>query len=104
MRPQMERQARRCAPQVETLILLGSDGRHVLLGRHAEPDAAELAKVATALQAKGLGGWLVRMTGDCWHRRRPVRLEIIKEATPSTVPFALAEAAFQAIRSGALAS
>ncbi|WP_043838362.1 hypothetical protein [Muricoccus aerilatus] len=104
MRPQTERQAKRSAPQVETLILLGSDGRHALLGRHAEPDAAELANVATALRAKGLGGWVVRMTGDYWHQRRPVRLQVIKEATPSAVPFVQAAAAFQAIRSGALAS
>ena len=102
MRPQTERQARRCPPQVETLILLGCDGRHVLLGRHAEPDAAEIAKITTALQTKGRGGWFVRMTGDYWHMRRPVRLQVIKEATPSTVPFEEAEAAFHAIRSGVL--
>jgi hypothetical protein len=99
----MERQARRCAAQGETFILLGSDGRHVLLGRQCEPDAAEVGQIVALLVAKGLGGWVARMTGDYWHRQRTVRLEQICEAVPSSTPFDRAEAAFQAIRRGATA-
>ncbi|WP_426957989.1 hypothetical protein [Muricoccus radiodurans] len=81
-----------------TLILLGSDGRHVLLGRHAEPDEAELESIAASLTRAGLGGWVARMRGDYWHRQRAVRLEEIRVAAPSAVPFAEAVAAFQARR------
>ncbi|WP_424140338.1 hypothetical protein [Roseomonas chloroacetimidivorans] len=99
----MERHARRSAAQGETFILLGSDGRHVLLGRQCEPDAAEVGQIAALLAAKNLGGWVALMRGDYWHRQRRVSLERIREAAPSSIPFDQAEAAFQAIRRGALA-
>jgi hypothetical protein len=99
----MERQARRSAAQGETFILLGSDGRHVLLGRQCEPDATEVGQIAALLVAKNLGGWVALMTGDYWHRRRRVRLEMVRAAAPSSTPFDQAEAAFQAIRRGAVA-
>jgi hypothetical protein len=88
---------------VATFIVLGSDGRHVLLGRHAAPDAAEVAQIAALLAAQGKGGWVARMVGDYWHRSRSMRLEMVSEASPSSTPFDQAEAAFQAIRCGALA-
>ena len=84
------------------MILLGSDGRHVLLGRHGEPEGEELAKIAAALAAKNLGGWVARMSGDYWHRGRRVRLELVREAAPSPTPFDEAAAAFQAIRLGSV--
>lgn len=84
-----------------TLIVLGSDGRHVLLGRCAEPDAAELARIGEGLTAAGLGGWIARMRGDFWHRRRAVRLEEVRVAAPCSVTFAAAVAAFQALRQSA---
>jgi hypothetical protein len=71
----LERQARRSSPQGTVWIVLGSDGRHVLLGRHGEPDAAELGQIAALLTAKNLGGWVALMRGDYWHRQRRVSLE-----------------------------
>jgi hypothetical protein len=41
-------------------IVLGTDGRHVSLGR-SEPSEAEVASASDALAAQGLSGWLARM-------------------------------------------
>jgi hypothetical protein len=95
---------RRRADEVATFIVLGSDGRHVLLGRHAAPDAAEVAQIAALLAAQGKGGWVARMVGDYWHRSHCVRLEMVREASPSSTPFDQAAEAFQAIRLGISAS
>jgi DNA-binding transcriptional MocR family regulator len=54
-------------------IVLGADGRHVSLGR-AEPSATEVATTSDALAAQGLSGWLARMQGD-YYSRRKVMLE-----------------------------
>jgi len=54
-------------------MVLGTDGRHVSLGR-AEPSATEIATANDALAAQGLSGWLARMQGD-YYSRRKVMLE-----------------------------
>ena len=54
-------------------IVLGTDGRHVSLGR-TEPSEAEIANASDALSAQGLSGWLTRMQGD-YYSRRKVMLE-----------------------------
>ena len=54
-------------------IVLGTDGRHVSLGR-TEPSEAEIATASDALAAQGLSGWLARMQGD-YYSRRKVTLE-----------------------------
>ena len=54
-------------------IVLGADGRHVSLGR-TEPSEAEIATASDALAAQGLSGWLVRLEGD-YYSRRKVTLE-----------------------------
>jgi hypothetical protein len=54
-------------------IVLGTDGRHVSLGR-AEPSATEIATANDALAAQGLSGWLARMQGD-YYSRGKVMLE-----------------------------
>ena len=54
-------------------IVLGADGRHVSLGR-TEPSEAEVASASHALAAQGLSGWLARMQGD-YYSRRKVMLE-----------------------------
>ncbi len=54
-------------------IVLGADGRHVSLGR-TEPSAPEVATTSDALAAQGLSGWLARMQGD-YYSRRKVKLE-----------------------------
>jgi hypothetical protein len=49
-------------------IVLGTDGRHVSLGR-TEPSEAEIATASDALAAQGLSGWLARMQGEYYSRR-----------------------------------
>ncbi|MCA3360078.1 MAG: hypothetical protein ING02_18970 [Roseomonas sp.] len=44
-------------------IVLGTDGRHVSLGR-TKPSEAEIATASDALAAQGLSGWLARMQGN----------------------------------------
>ena len=41
-------------------IVLGTDGRHVSLGR-TEPSEAEVKAASDALAAQGFSGWLARM-------------------------------------------
>ena len=54
-------------------IVLGTDGRHVSLGR-TEPSEAEIATASDALAAQGLSGWLARMQGE-YYSRGKVTLE-----------------------------
>ena len=54
-------------------IVLGTDGRHVSLGR-TEPSEVEIATASDALAAQGLSGWLVRMQGE-YYSRGKVTLE-----------------------------
>ena len=48
-------------------IVLGTDGRHVSLGR-GEPSDAEVRTASDALAAQGLSGWLARMQGEYYSR------------------------------------
>ena len=50
-------------------IVLGNDGRHVSLGS-TEPSEAEVMAASDALAAQGLSGWLARMQGEYYSRRR----------------------------------
>jgi hypothetical protein len=50
-------------------IVLGTDGRHVSLGR-AEPSEAEVLAASNALATQGLSGWLARMQGDYYSRSK----------------------------------
>ena len=50
-------------------MVLGADGRHVSLGR-TEPSEAEVMAASDALAAQRLSGWLVRMQGEYYSRRR----------------------------------
>ncbi len=54
-------------------IVLGTDGRHVSLGR-TEPSEAEVMAASDALAAQGLSGWLARMQGE-YYSRKNVTLE-----------------------------
>ncbi|MCA3273552.1 MAG: hypothetical protein ING12_16325 [Roseomonas sp.] len=54
-------------------IVLGTDGRHVSLGR-AEPTEIEVVAASDTLAEQGLSGWLARMQGD-YYSRRKVMLE-----------------------------
>jgi hypothetical protein len=57
-------------------IVLGTDGRHVSLGR-SEPSEAEVASASDALAAQGLSGWLARMQGE-YYSRSSVMLEPLR--------------------------
>ena len=57
-------------------IVLGTDGRHVSLGR-TEPSEAEIATASDALAAQGLSGWLARLHG-AYYSRGKVTLEPIQ--------------------------
>ncbi len=50
-------------------IVLGTDGRHVSLGR-SEPSEAEVKTASEALAAQGLSGWLARMQGEYYSRSK----------------------------------
>ena len=54
-------------------IVLGTDGRHVSLGR-SEPSDAEVRTASDALSAQGRSGWLASMQGD-YYSRGKVMLE-----------------------------
>jgi glucokinase len=54
-------------------IVLGTDGRHVSLGR-TEPTEMEVLAASDALAAQGISGWLARMHGE-YYSRRKVTLE-----------------------------
>jgi aspartate/methionine/tyrosine aminotransferase len=54
-------------------MVLGTNGRHVSLGR-TEPSEAEAKAASDALVAQGLSEWLARMQGE-YYRRRRVTLE-----------------------------
>jgi hypothetical protein len=55
------------APAARSWIVLGQDGRHVSLGRTTPTDAA-ITAASDALNAQGLGGWIVTMVGAYWGR------------------------------------
>ncbi len=48
-------------------IVLGTDGRHISLGR-TEPTEMEVMAASDALAAQGLSGWLASMQGDYYSR------------------------------------
>ena len=50
-------------------IVLGTEGRHVSLGR-TEPSEAEVKTASDALAAQGLSGWLARMQGEYYSRSK----------------------------------
>ena len=78
-------------------IVLGADGRHVSLGR-TEPSEAQVKAASDALAAQGLSGWLVRMQGD-YYSRRKVTLEPLQRIGAAQEPdWQAALSAFDAAR------
>ena len=78
-------------------IMLGTDGRHVSLGR-TEPSEAEVLAASNALAAQGLSGWLARMQGE-YYSRGKVMLESIKRiGADHEADWQAALAAFHAMR------
>ena len=78
-------------------MVLGTDGRHVSLGR-AEPGEAEITAASDALAAQGLSGWLARMQGE-YYSRGKVTLEPLQRIGIShDADWQAALAAFHAAR------
>ena len=78
-------------------IVLGADGRHVSLGR-SEPSEAQVKAASDALAAQGLSGWLARMQGK-YYSRRKVTLEPLQRIGAAQEPdWQAALSAFDAAR------
>jgi hypothetical protein len=78
-------------------IVLGTDGRHVSLGR-TEPSEAEITAASDALAAQGLSGWLARMQGDYYSRGRVMLEPLQRIGAPHDADLQAALAAFHAAR------
>jgi hypothetical protein len=84
--------------EIETRwMVLGTDGRHVSLGR-AEPSEAEIVTASDALAAQGLSGWLVRMQGDYYSRRKVMLEPLQRIGAAHDADWQAALAAFHAAR------
>ncbi len=82
-------------------IILGTDGRHVSLGR-TKPTETEVLAASDTLAAQGLSGWLVRMQGDYYSRAR-VKLEPLRAmGAAQDADWQAALAAFHAARHRAI--
>jgi hypothetical protein len=93
------------APSHLRWIVLARDGRHSTIGRDTVPDDATLAAAGSALAGIGLAGWLVRLDGDYWSRRKPVVLTMIQPlAHAADADWGAAVAAFEAMRMAATSS
>jgi hypothetical protein len=91
-------------PKLETRwIVLGTDGRHVTLGRHTDPTQEEVAAAEAGLAAQGLAGWLVLMRGGYYVQSKPSLMMVRPLANP-TRTFQEAAAEFEAKRQATLAS
>jgi hypothetical protein len=78
-------------------IVLGTDGRHVSLGR-TEPSKAEIETASDALAAQGLSGWLARMQGDYYSRRRVTLEPLQRIGIAHDADWQVALSAFHAAR------
>jgi hypothetical protein len=78
-------------------MVLGTDGRHVSLGR-TEPSEAEIATASDALAAQGLSGWLARMQGDYYSRRKVILEPLQRIGAEHDADWQAALSAFHAAR------
>ncbi len=79
-------------------IVLGTDGRYVILGRHSDPTDEEVLAAERFLLSKGLSGWLAVMEGDYFAQRGQPGLLMVRTLAEPTSAFADAAAAFEAER------
>jgi hypothetical protein len=82
-------------------LVLGTDGRHVTLGRHSDPSPEEIKSVEAALAANGQSGWLAVLNGSYYRHRGPALMMVRPLCNPKR-SFADAAAAFEAARKEAL--
>jgi hypothetical protein len=78
-------------------MVLGTDGRHVSLGR-TEPSEAEVMAASDALAAQGLSGWLARMQGEYYSRGKISVEPLQRIGAPHNADGQAALAAFHASR------
>ena len=78
-------------------IVLGTDGRHVSLGR-TEPSEAEIATASDALAAQGLSGWLARLHGAYYSRGKVMLEPLQRIGADHEADWQAALAAFHAAR------
>ncbi len=78
-------------------IVLGTDGRHVSLGR-TKPSEAEIATASDALAAQGLSGCLARMQGEYYSRRKVTLEPLQRIGAEHEADWQAAVAAFHAAR------
>ena len=78
-------------------IVLGTDGQHVSLGR-SEPSEAQVKAASDALAAQGLSGWLARMQGEYYSRRKVTLEPLERIGAEHHADWQTALAAFHAAR------
>ena len=78
-------------------MVLGTDGRHVSLGR-AEPSKAEITAASDALAAQGLSGWLAHMQGEYYSRGKVTLEPLQRIGAEHDADWQAALAAFHAAR------
>ena len=84
-------------------IVLGTDGRHVSLGRTSDPSPQEVAQAETALRQQGLSGWLAVMKGGYYEKTAP-SLMMVRPLSDPKQPFSEAVAFFLAKRETTLST
>jgi hypothetical protein len=82
-------------------IVLGTDGRHVTLGRHTDPTEDEIEAAEAALKAAGQAGWLAVMRGR-YYSRRSLELVMVRPLGVPGEVWNTATQAFEAARKIAL--
>ena len=78
-------------------IVLGADGRHVSLGR-TKPTEIEVVAASDTLAEQGLSGWLARMQGDYYSRRKVMLEPLQRIGAEHDADWQGAVAAFHAAR------
>jgi hypothetical protein len=78
-------------------MVLGTDGRHVSLGR-TEPSEAEVLTASDILAAQGLSGWLARMQGEHYSRGQVTLKPLQRIGIAHDADWQAALAAFHAAR------
>ena len=78
-------------------MVLGTDGRHVSLGR-AEPSTTEIVTASDALAAQGHSGWLARLHGAYYSRGKVMLEPLQRIGVAHDADWQAALAAFHAAR------
>lgn len=79
-------------------IILASDGRHVTVGRHTDPEEDEIISAESGLRAQGLSGWLAVTDGGYYGRGKVSILMVRPLASPPDDAWEAAVASFIARR------